>query len=177
MDAFILIRVYDELAKIIEEMGGSIDLYVDGSIGQNINKKEEKKGNDEDGGEEEEKENTKSKKQKKLEQKRKNKEEGFEKKDKKKTKKPQPKKPPQFKAGKQYADFYENKTELKFLVDNMLHKLVMYMRNVGLDAEFLPDKDHKVLSELAKAEKRVIITRDQKYFERAEEIPCLFIQD
>lgn len=34
----------------------------------------------------------------------------------------------------------------------MLHKLASYMRNVGLDAEYVSDKNHKNLSELSKAE-------------------------
>ena len=46
----------------------------------------------------------------------------------------------------------------------MLQRLAKYLRNFGLDAEFIGEKNHHVLTELAKQEERVIITRDTHFF-------------
>jgi hypothetical protein len=174
MDAYVLIQVYDKLVAKLKEHGVAIDLYIDASIGDNKHRKVDKEDDEGDTSEEEAK--TKSKKQMKADRKARHDEEnkeGFKKV--KKDRQVQPRKDPQLKTTDQYKHFYEGKKSIKFLIDNMLHKLALYMRNVGMDAEFLAEKDHKNLTELAKSEERVIITRDQRYFERAEDLPCLFI--
>lgn len=151
-------------------------MYVDNSIGQNIHRKlDEDEIQDEEEKEAGEPGHSKKDKKKEKKEKSESKHKGGDKS--KKPKQQQAKKEAQFKCGEGYRHFYEGKTEISFLVDNMLHKLALYMRNVGLDAEFLAEKDHKNLTELAKTEKRVILTRDQRYFERADDVPCLFIQD
>ncbi len=42
----------------------------------------------------------------------------------------------------------------------MLGKLVKDLRNLGVDTEFINEKNYEVLEELAKTEQRIIITRD-----------------
>ena len=72
---------------------------------------------------------------------------------------------------------YSDPETIKFLVDNMVKKLANYLRNAGFDAEFMnDDRTHKKLSELAKMEKRVILTTDKKFFERYEGWPTYWIR-
>jgi uncharacterized protein with PIN domain len=53
----------------------------------------------------------------------------------------------------------------------MVEKLMKYMRNMGLDAEFVSaeSKDNKL--ELAKKEKRVLITKEVRALDNREGIP------
>ena len=82
---------------------------------------------------------------------------------------------PQFYAAEKYAIWYADTTKIKFLVDNMAFKLAKYMRNLGLDAEYQDTKDHQALTELAKSEQRVILTRDSTYYARHTGVPCLLL--
>ncbi|KRX02977.1 WD40-repeat-containing domain [Pseudocohnilembus persalinus] len=69
-----------------------------------------------------------------------------------------------FSSSEQYKDFWENPRNVKFLVDNMLYKLVKYLRNVGIDTAYIKNVDKNLLIDLSKQEKRIVITRDQKFF-------------
>lgn len=73
-------------------------------------------------------------------------------------------KPGEFACLPKYEHIYSDPNNVKFLIDNMALRLARYMRNFGLDAEVQAEKDTENLFETAKAENRVIITRDQKAF-------------
>jgi len=202
MDAFILLKIYDEMKQLLVETGEDIEKYIDSSIGGKVygNKKskltelEDEKIELEDilreqqfedpPGEEEKvegdsKDKTTEGRKKPYRPKNKDKGDKGEKEEKKgeekasKTK--EKKEMNQFHADEKYAHFYSNPQTMKFLVDNMAEKLARYMRNIGLDAEYLREKDHNQLTELAKLENRVIVTRDMKYFGRQLGIPCFFL--
>ena len=57
----------------------------------------------------------------------------------------------------------------------MIINLSRFFRNLGLDTECMIDKDWDRMIELAKTEKRIIITKDKKYFERQLGIPCYLL--
>jgi len=192
MDAYILLKIYEEMKQLLVEMGEDIEKYIDSSIGGKVygNKKskltelEDEKIELEDilrekqfedpAGDEERVEEEKTAETKKKPYRPKNKEKG-EKKEEKVSKTKEKKEVNQFFADEKYAHFYSNPDTMKFLIDNMAEKLARYMRNIGLDAEYLREKDHNQLTELAKLENRVIVTRDQKYFVRQLGVPCFFL--
>jgi len=177
MDACILIKIYDRMKEMFEAIvslffriltiqGENIDSYTDNSTGE-IKKRADSQEIEEE------------KKDEFTVVAIQGEEEKPKKEEKKQGEKPQkPKKPShQFIADEKYKDFYEDPKNIKFLIDNMAYKLAKYMRNVGLDAEYLAEKDHNNLIELAKAEKRVIITRDTKFFDKKKEgIPCYLLK-
>jgi uncharacterized protein with PIN domain len=51
-----------------------------------------------------------------------------------------------FSYGEEYAHLMKKP---KFLVDNMLKRLATYLRNLGLDAEYLSVKDHTLVISIA----------------------------
>ena len=57
----------------------------------------------------------------------------------------------------------------------MLFKLVRMIRKLGIDSAFIPDKDYKMLEDLAIKEKRVIITRDKLFFANCKKAPVYFL--
>mmetsp|Transcript_6000 Transcript_6000/g.6553 ORF Transcript_6000/g.6553 Transcript_6000/m.6553 type:complete len:885 (-) Transcript_6000:143-2797(-) len=74
-----------------------------------------------------------------------------------------------------YEHIFADSNTVKFLIDNMAIKLARYMRNFGLDAEIQAEKDTENLFETAKAENRVIITRDQKAFNKRDGWPIYLL--
>lgn len=54
-----------------------------------------------------------------------------------------------FKSAEKYNYIWEKPQELKFLVDNMLYKLVKYLRNVGFDAAYIKNPDRNLLIDLS----------------------------
>ena len=70
----------------------------------------------------------------------------------------------------------------------MLKKLVSFLRNMvlinnnnnnnqGYDALYMDSSDHKLMNNIAIKEKRVIITRDKRYYQRKFHAPCLLLKD
>eukprot|EP01016_Furgasonia_blochmanni_P016757 TRINITY_DN1977_c0_g2_i1.p1 TRINITY_DN1977_c0_g2~~TRINITY_DN1977_c0_g2_i1.p1 ORF type:complete len:331 (-),score=81.01 TRINITY_DN1977_c0_g2_i1:99-1091(-) len=65
----------------------------------------------------------------------------------------------------------------KFLIDNMLFKLAKYMRNVGIDAEYKPDRNKlRILIELAEEEKRILVTRDSSVLQKRPTVPTFYMR-
>jgi uncharacterized protein with PIN domain len=56
---------------------------------------------------------------------------------------------------------------LKFIADGMLGKLSRWLRMLGHDVDYFRSADDKELVELAKQEKRVLLTRDRELVQRA----------
>ena len=56
---------------------------------------------------------------------------------------------------------------LKFVLDGMLGKLTRWLRMLGQDADYAGALDDEALIEVAKAEKRILLTRDVELFRRA----------
>lgn len=54
-----------------------------------------------------------------------------------------------FTSSEKYSDFWEDTKEVKFLVDNMLFKLVKYLRNVGIDTAYVKNPDKNLLVDLS----------------------------
>jgi len=80
-----------------------------------------------------------------------------------------------FYSHRAYESFFVNSDSIRFLVDNMCYKLAKYMRNLGQDTEYFPEKDFEKITELARTEKRVIVTRDKFYFKKYTGIPCFLL--
>lgn len=57
--------------------------------------------------------------------------------------------------------------ELKFVADGMLGKLSRWLRMLGYDVKYSTRFTDKELTEIAKAEGRILLTRDQELFQRA----------
>lgn len=58
----------------------------------------------------------------------------------------------------------------------MLKKLVSFLRNLGIDTEYMEIQDYNALNNLAAKEKRIIITRDKKFFNSEKfTAPCYLI--
>lgn len=51
------------------------------------------------------------------------------------------------------------------------------MRNIGIDTAYLKERDHNLLIDKALTEKRVIITKDKKFFEKKKDVPTYFLRD
>ena len=49
---------------------------------------------------------------------------------------------------------------MKFLADNMLGRLATWLRLLGYDTAYLPEADDPALARIARAEDRVLLTRD-----------------
>lgn len=71
--------------------------------------------------------------------------------------------------------YISQKNELKFVVDNMLNKLVRDMRNVGIDTEFVSEKDYEQLETISRNEERIIITRDTKFTLKKHGLPTFLL--
>jgi uncharacterized protein with PIN domain len=64
---------------------------------------------------------------------------------------------------------------MKFAVDCMLGKLAKWLRILGFDAAFFPAIADEELLRLARAQGRVLLTRDSALLERARDKDALFI--
>lgn len=193
-DAYILLKIYEEMKVLIAQTGEDIERYIDSSIGGVIVGSKNSKQHELEDEKIELEEIIKEKQFEEYEYPEEGKEETSKKSEAKKKpyrpkkngeKKIQEKKEPsvsekkevkQFYADEKYANFYSDSDNLKFLVDNMAMKLSKYMRNIGLDAEYLSVKNHDELTQLAKDEKRIIVTRDAKYIARNTGVPTFFLQ-
>jgi uncharacterized protein with PIN domain len=49
---------------------------------------------------------------------------------------------------------------VKFLADNMLGRLATWLRLLGYDTSYLPSADDHALARIARAEERILLTRD-----------------
>jgi len=56
---------------------------------------------------------------------------------------------------------------LKFITDGMLGKLTRWLRMLGHDVEYSKSLDDKELTDKAKTENRILLTRDLKLYQRA----------
>ena len=56
---------------------------------------------------------------------------------------------------------------LRFITDGMLGKLTRWLRILGHDVNYFRSADDKKLIEMAKSEKRVLLTRDLKLYQQA----------
>jgi uncharacterized protein with PIN domain len=56
---------------------------------------------------------------------------------------------------------------LRFITDGMLGKLTRWLRMLGHDVNYYRSADDKKLVEMAKSEKRVLLTRDRKLYQQA----------
>jgi len=56
---------------------------------------------------------------------------------------------------------------LRFITDGMLGKLTRWLRMLGHDVNYFRSADDKKLVEMAKSEKRVLLTRDLKLYQQA----------
>ncbi|EAR93672.2 3'-5' exonuclease (macronuclear) [Tetrahymena thermophila SB210] len=82
-----------------------------------------------------------------------------------------------FKYSNRTENFFKNK-QPKFIVDNMLYKLVKYLRNSGIDSTFLQDKNYKLICDLSNKEERIILTRNSKFFKQILcQAPVFLIQE
>lgn len=76
--------------------------------------------------------------------------------------------------GPEYSHFI---TKPKFLVDNMLKRLSTYLRNLGLDAEYLSVRDFGVAISIASNENRIIITKDKQLkYKKNIRVPVYLVQ-
>ena len=57
---------------------------------------------------------------------------------------------------------------MKFLADNMLGRLATWLRLLGYDTSYLPDVDDPELAHIARAENRVLLTRDVELTRRRQ---------
>jgi uncharacterized protein with PIN domain len=63
------------------------------------------------------------------------------------------------------------------MVDNMLKKLAGYLRNLGLDAEYLEVKDHTLALSVAQKEERIILTKDKHLRSKKNaRVPIFYIE-
>jgi len=56
---------------------------------------------------------------------------------------------------------------MKFITDGMLGKLTRWLRMLGCDVEYSQSLDDRQLIDAAKAESRVLLTRDQELYQQA----------
>ncbi len=68
---------------------------------------------------------------------------------------------------------------LKFLADSMLGKLTRWLRMLGYDTTYADNLDDKKLVEMAKAEERILLTRDSELyrFAKAREVRAFFVEE
>jgi len=65
---------------------------------------------------------------------------------------------------------------MKFIVDCMLGKLAKWLKILGFDVAYDNKAEDRELLNLARKEGRILLTRDLRLLERAEDIPSLFIE-
>jgi uncharacterized protein with PIN domain len=66
---------------------------------------------------------------------------------------------------------------MKFLADNMLGRLATWLRLLGYDTCYLPEADDAELARVARAEDRVLLTRDVELTRRRGIRPLLIESD
>ncbi len=64
---------------------------------------------------------------------------------------------------------------MKFLVDNMLGRLATWLRLLGYDTAYLPQMDDHELVRIARAQERILLTRDVE-LTRRRGVRCLLIE-
>jgi uncharacterized protein with PIN domain len=64
---------------------------------------------------------------------------------------------------------------MKFIADSMLGRLATWLRLLGYDVLYFPDADDHDLARCARAEDRVLLTRDVE-LTRRRGVPCLLIE-
>lgn len=69
-------------------------------------------------------------------------------------------------------------TLLRFIADGMLGKLSRWLRMLGHDVHYYRDSDDKMLLEMAKSEKRVLLTCDLELYQKAKNkaIAAVFVE-
>jgi len=70
---------------------------------------------------------------------------------------------------------YKTKKHYKFLIDSMLARLALKLRNLGLDAAFVENMGYKDKVKLAEEEERIIITRDKTFISIKKSCPFIRI--
>jgi len=67
---------------------------------------------------------------------------------------------------------------MKLLLDEMLKNAAVLLRIYGVDTEYVRPRNDTELIELARAEGRVLVTRDKELYERcqAKQVQCLLIE-
>lgn len=79
-----------------------------------------------------------------------------------------------FSYGEEFAEVIKKP---KFLVDNMLKRVATFLRNLGLDAEYLSVKDHTLVVSMAEKEGRIILTKDKNLqVRRNTRVPIYLIE-
>ena len=68
------------------------------------------------------------------------------------------------------------KRTIKLLLDGMLGRLAKWLRLLGYDTAYFPDLDDHELVRLARAEGRVLLTRDRE-LTRRRGLSCLFVEN
>ncbi len=76
-----------------------------------------------------------------------------------------------FSCSQKYDHIWNHSNEKKFIVDNMLFKLVKYLRNIGVDTAYISQKDPNLLIDLSLSEGRIILTKDHNFFKRKKAAP------
>jgi uncharacterized protein with PIN domain len=64
---------------------------------------------------------------------------------------------------------------MKFIVDCMLGKLAKWLKILGFDTIYFSKIEDSVLLDLARKEKRVLLTRDNELIEKSRDIESFFI--
>ncbi len=67
-------------------------------------------------------------------------------------------------------------SELRFIADAMLGKLARWLRIMGYDTLYFRGRDKRELIRMAKAEERVLLSRDTRLLSRKKLPPNLFIR-
>jgi uncharacterized protein with PIN domain len=69
-------------------------------------------------------------------------------------------------------------TVLRFIADGMLGKLARWLRMLGHDVHYYRDSEDKRLLEMAKTDKRVLLTRDLELYQRAktQAVEAVFVE-
>ena len=68
---------------------------------------------------------------------------------------------------------------LRFITDGMLGKLTRWLRMLGHDVNYFRSADDEKLVEMAKSEKRVLLTRDLKLYQQAvtREVEAVLVEE
>lgn len=64
---------------------------------------------------------------------------------------------------------------MKLLLDGMLGRLAKWLRLLGYDTAYFPDLDDNELVRLARAQGRILLTRDRE-LTRRRRLSCLFVE-
>jgi uncharacterized protein with PIN domain len=70
----------------------------------------------------------------------------------------------------------EEAASTRFIVDGMLGKLAKWLLILGFDTSFDPRSTDDELLNLARKEKRTLLTRDRGLLQRARSLPSLFVR-